>query len=107
MPTPFKPWNYTKSIMYSELPDIAGLKRAVQSGQRIGPEDVCFSTDRERIGRCRTSGAEMQVCSSLETITADVDPTKTATAQNLATKKMNFEEKLDELSKAPKQYNPG
>ena len=26
--------------MSSELPDIVGLKRAVESGQRIGPEDV-------------------------------------------------------------------
>lgn len=37
--------------MSSEIPDIPELKRAVESGQRIDPEDVCFGAERERIDR--------------------------------------------------------
>ncbi|RAL04651.1 uncharacterized protein BO80DRAFT_499457 [Aspergillus ibericus CBS 121593] len=74
--------------MSSELPDIAGLKRAVQSGQRVGAEDVSAlaQTESELTGGGPIRGGTA------------------ATAQSLAMKQMNFEEKLDELSRKPQSH---
>lgn len=71
--------------MSSDLPSIDELKRAVESGQRITPEDVSV------IGQIEselTGGGPIQGGPA-------------ATAQRMAMRQMNFDEKLDELAHKP------
>ncbi|PWY72136.1 hypothetical protein BO94DRAFT_501202, partial [Aspergillus sclerotioniger CBS 115572] len=74
--------------MSSELPDIVGLKRAVERGQRVGPEDVSALAQTE---------SELTGAGPIRGGTA-------ATAQSLAMKQMNFDEILDELSRKPQSH---
>ncbi|KAL4980984.1 hypothetical protein BDW66DRAFT_146757 [Aspergillus desertorum] len=69
----------------TEYPSIADLKRAVESGQRITPEDVSVVSQLER----ELSGAPgpMQ-----------------ETAQALAARQMDFDAKVDELAAKPQSH---
>ncbi|KAL4782078.1 hypothetical protein BJX76DRAFT_349630 [Aspergillus varians] len=71
--------------MSSDLPSIDELKRAVESGQLLTPEDVSV------IGQIEselTGGGPIQGGPA-------------ATAQSLAMRQMNFDEKLDEIAHKP------
>ncbi|PYH37135.1 uncharacterized protein BO87DRAFT_302443 [Aspergillus neoniger CBS 115656] len=74
--------------MSSEIPDIPELKRAVESGQRIDPEDVSAlaQNESELTGGGPISGGAA------------------ATAQSIAMKQMNFDEKLEALSRKPQSH---
>ncbi|KAI9374865.1 hypothetical protein BJX61DRAFT_540368 [Aspergillus egyptiacus] len=71
--------------MSSDLPSIDELKRAVESGQRITPDDVSTIAQMESE---LTGGGPIHGGPS-------------ATAQSLAMRQMNFDAKLDELSQKP------
>ncbi|KAL3467290.1 hypothetical protein BJX64DRAFT_166601 [Aspergillus heterothallicus] len=74
--------------MSSDLPSIDEIKRAVESGQRITPEDVSVIGQMESE---LTGGGPIHGGPS-------------ATAQSLAMRQMNFEAKLDELSSKPRSH---
>ncbi|GLB21179.1 hypothetical protein AtubIFM61612_011136 [Aspergillus tubingensis] len=74
--------------MSSEIPDIPELKRAMESGQRIDPEDVSALAQNE---------SELTGGGPIRGGTA-------ATAQSLAMKQMNFDEKLEALSRKPQSH---
>ncbi|KAJ0427151.1 hypothetical protein BJY00DRAFT_271768 [Aspergillus carlsbadensis] len=74
--------------MSSDLPSIDELKRAVESGQQITPEDVSVIGQMESE---LTGGGPIHGGPS-------------ATAQSLAMRQMNFEAKLDELSQKPQSH---
>lgn len=71
--------------MSSDLPSIDALKRAVESGQRITPEDVSVisQTESELTGGGPVQGGPAAI------------------AQSLAMRQMSFDEKLDELAHKP------
>ncbi|GES65009.1 seed maturation protein [Aspergillus terreus] len=74
--------------MDSELPSVAELKRAVESGQRITAEDASYIGQKE---------AEL-------TGGGPVTGGPAATAQSLAMRQMNFEALADELSRKPRSH---
>jgi tRNA pseudouridine-54 N-methylase len=74
------------TIMSSpEFSTIADLKRAVECGQRITPEDVSVIGQIER------------------ELSGEAGPMQ-ETAQTLATRQMNFDAKLDELAVKPQSH---
>ncbi|KAL4892507.1 hypothetical protein BDV59DRAFT_202630 [Aspergillus ambiguus] len=74
--------------MDSELPTVAEVKRAAESGQRITAEDASQIAQRE----------------SELTGGGPVTGGPAATAQSLAMRQMNFEAKADELSRKPPSH---
>ncbi|KAJ9190805.1 hypothetical protein DTO166G4_3951 [Paecilomyces variotii] len=71
-----------------ELPSVGDLKRAAAAGQRITPEDVSVIAQAE----------------SELTGTGPVKGGPAATAHSLASRQMNFDTKLDELSRKPQSH---
>ncbi|KAL3433285.1 hypothetical protein BDV09DRAFT_196894 [Aspergillus tetrazonus] len=69
----------------TEFSSIADLKRAVESGQRITPEDVSVIGQIER------------------ELSGEAGPMQ-ETAQTLATRQMDFDAKLDELAVKPQSH---
>ncbi|KAJ5592046.1 uncharacterized protein N7459_002415 [Penicillium hispanicum] len=71
-----------------ELPTVTELKQAAESGQRITPEDVSAISHAESVytGRGPVRGGPA------------------ATAQSLAMRQINFDSKLDEMSRKPHSH---
>ncbi|KAL1996004.1 hypothetical protein VTN49DRAFT_539 [Thermomyces lanuginosus] len=73
---------------FNELPSVGDLKRAAAAGQRITPGDVSViaQAENELTGRGPIKGGPA------------------ATAHSLASKQMNFDAKLDELTRKPQSH---
>nr|ANF07291.1 seed maturation-like protein [Paecilomyces fulvus] len=71
-----------------ELPSVGELKRAAAAGQRITPEDVSVIAQ-----------AESEITGS-----GPVKGGPAATAHSLASRQMNFDTKLDEISRKPQSH---
>jgi hypothetical protein len=92
--------------MNYDLPSVADLKQAVESGQRITPEDVSVISHAESAltGRGPLRGGPAGQCLSSFDPTlweANVGP---ATAQSLAMRQMNFDTKVEEVSRKPRSH---
>ncbi|RHZ73126.1 hypothetical protein CDV55_108647 [Aspergillus turcosus] len=74
--------------MSFDLPSVSELKRAAEVGQRITPEDVSViaQAESELTGKGPVKGGPA------------------ATAQSLAMRQMNFDTKLDEVSRKPQSH---
>ncbi|PKX99356.1 uncharacterized protein P174DRAFT_447866 [Aspergillus novofumigatus IBT 16806] len=74
--------------MSFDLPSVSELKRAAEVGQRITPEDVSViaQAESELTGKGPVRGGPA------------------ATAQSLAMRQMNFDTKLDEVSRKPQSH---
>jgi len=93
--------------MNYDLPSVADLKQAVESGQRITPEDVSLISHAESAltgrGPLRggPAGKSCPPRSYLVRREADLGP---AMAQSLAMRQMNFETKVDEVLRKPQSH---
>ncbi|KAG2021479.1 hypothetical protein GB937_004818 [Aspergillus fischeri] len=86
--------------MSFDLPSVSELKRAAEVGQRITPEDVSVIAQAESEltgkGPVRGGPAENRRASDIDRALA--------TAQSLAMRQMNFDTKLDEVSRKPQSH---
>lgn len=89
--------------MSFDLPSIDELKRSAESGQRITAEDVSVisQSESELTGSGPVPGGPAG--SSLSG-RSDTPANSVATAQSLAMKQMNFDTKLDEVSRKPQSH---
>ncbi|EAW14387.1 uncharacterized protein ACLA_074240 [Aspergillus clavatus NRRL 1] len=87
--------------MSFDLPSVDEIKRSAEVGQRITPEDVSViaQAESELTGKGPIRGGPAAMKNPDSAVL-----TKPATAQSLAMRQMNFDTKLDEISRKPQSH---
>lgn len=93
------------------MPSVADIKRAVESGQRITAEDVSViaQSESELTGTGPVRGGPAGEAAHLSNSADSVNPAVcffffAATAQSFAMRQMNFDTKIDEVSRKPQSH---